>query len=464
MDAARRTLLVGLVGVAVFASVARASSYLDWTTEDIEIGLTVVYARNTLAIDTLGAPHVAYYVTGANDVRYATKVAGAWVVEVVEDSTAFDTITITAMPSLALDSQAHPHIVYVALRDGLQTLIHAVRDASGWHREVIETFSDSLADCRLVLDAFDRPHVVYSRWEASQMVLHYRVRDGAQWSDSVVAEGDQAALALDGAGSPVIVFRGWGTATWMRLQHAVPAGAGWALADMGLYGSWPDLALDRAGRVHATAKGGSSVYYLTNASGAWSFTWILQSYTDARDAPIGIDWREEPVIVCCDSLRNLRWAYHRHGAWTLEYVDPGGGGLQAVTPSLAFDATWQPRVGYYWARAIRLAVATEGHPTGIGGSTMPPVSSRTLMAQPNPFNPRTTIRFDLPAAGPVRLAVYDLAGRLVRVLVEGEIPAGSHEAVWDGRDQSGRSAPSGSYLARLVAGGKVEGVRLSLVR
>jgi hypothetical protein len=87
-----------------------------------------------------------------------------------------------------------------------------------------------------------------------------------------------------------------------------------------------------------------------------------------------------------------------------------------------------------------------------------------LRAAPNPFNPRTTIRFDLPTAVQVRLAIYDLAGRLVRVLVEGEVAVGSHEAVWDGRDASGRSAPSGSYLARLVAGGKVEGVRLSLVR
>jgi len=85
-------------------------------------------------------------------------------------------------------------------------------------------------------------------------------------------------------------------------------------------------------------------------------------------------------------------------------------------------------------------------------------------ACPNPFNPRTTIRFDLPAAGNVRLAVYDVAGRLVRVLVEEEMVAGSQEAVWDGRDATGRAAPSGNYLARLVAGGKVEAVRLSLVR
>jgi hypothetical protein len=96
--------------------------------------------------------------------------------------------------------------------------------------------------------------------------------------------------------------------------------------------------------------------------------------------------------------------------------------------------------------------------------SVPQVVLRLYQNHPNPFNPRTTIRFDLPVAGQAQLSIYDLAGRLVRVLVEGEIPAGSHEAVWDGRDAAGRAVPSGSYLARLVAGGKVEGVRLSLVR
>jgi hypothetical protein len=109
------------------------------------------------------------------------------------------------------------------------------------------------------------------------------------------------------------------------------------------------------------------------------------------------------------------------------------------------------------------ATARTEYGTGIESQT-PPATCFLAQNVPNPFNPRTTIRFDLPAAGPVRLAVYDVAGRLVRVLVEGERAAGSYEAVWDGRDASGRSAPSGSYLARLVAGGEVEGVRLSLVR
>ena len=97
-------------------------------------------------------------------------------------------------------------------------------------------------------------------------------------------------------------------------------------------------------------------------------------------------------------------------------------------------------------------------------SPTPPHAHHSIRSYPNPFNPRITLRFDLPAAGTVRLAVYDIAGRLVRVLVEGERAAGIHEAVWDGRDATGRSAPSGSYLARLVAGGKVEVVGMGLVR
>ncbi|MHB8079386.1 MAG: FlgD immunoglobulin-like domain containing protein [Candidatus Krumholzibacteriia bacterium] len=85
-------------------------------------------------------------------------------------------------------------------------------------------------------------------------------------------------------------------------------------------------------------------------------------------------------------------------------------------------------------------------------------------ASPNPFNPGTTIRFNLPMAGQARLAVYDVAGRLVRVLVDGELPAGGHETAWDGRDSAGRALASGSYLARLEAGGKVEVARMGLVR
>jgi uncharacterized repeat protein (TIGR01451 family) len=84
--------------------------------------------------------------------------------------------------------------------------------------------------------------------------------------------------------------------------------------------------------------------------------------------------------------------------------------------------------------------------------------------QPNPFNPRTRVQYTLDAAGPVELAVYDLAGRRVRRLERAHLPAGTHEATWDGRDDRGRELPSGTYLIRLVAPGGTQSRKVMLVR
>jgi hypothetical protein len=66
---------------------------------------------------------------------------------------------------------------------------------------------------------------------------------------------------------------------------------------------------------------------------------------------------------------------------------------------------------------------------------------------PNPFNPFTTLTYDLPAPGRVTLTVYDTAGRPVATLVDGRQEVGTHTATFDGSD-----LPSGLYFARLQAG------------
>lgn len=71
---------------------------------------------------------------------------------------------------------------------------------------------------------------------------------------------------------------------------------------------------------------------------------------------------------------------------------------------------------------------------------------------PNPFNPSTFIRYDVPApGGDVDLAVYDAAGRLVKTLRQGYHAPGTHEAVWRGRDHRNREVASGVYFVRMVA-------------
>ncbi|HOT37178.1 MAG TPA: FlgD immunoglobulin-like domain containing protein [Candidatus Latescibacteria bacterium] len=90
---------------------------------------------------------------------------------------------------------------------------------------------------------------------------------------------------------------------------------------------------------------------------------------------------------------------------------------------------------------------------------------------PNPFNPATTIRFDLPSSGFVTLAVYDINGRLVRNLLVGlaasaarTFPAGQHSVTWDGCDNHGRAVASGVYLVRLTAPEGVLTGRMVLLR
>ena len=71
---------------------------------------------------------------------------------------------------------------------------------------------------------------------------------------------------------------------------------------------------------------------------------------------------------------------------------------------------------------------------------------------PNPFNPTTTISYDLSNAGHVMLKVYSVLGREIATLVDGVLPVGSYETAWDGRDSQGEVVPSGMYLYRLTFG------------
>jgi hypothetical protein len=94
-----------------------------------------------------------------------------------------------------------------------------------------------------------------------------------------------------------------------------------------------------------------------------------------------------------------------------------------------------------------------------------PDQARLLANTPNPFNPRTTVRFELPLAAAVRVDVYDASGRLIRTLFEGTRAPGTHTLDWDGTDHAGRGVASGVYFARLrVDGAVVDTHKLMLLK
>ena len=101
---------------------------------------------------------------------------------------------------------------------------------------------------------------------------------------------------------------------------------------------------------------------------------------------------------------------------------------------------------------------------GPEGGIPPAPAGRLYPAAPNPFNPQTALRFELVRDGAIELDVYDVSGRLVRTLFHGQLPAGMHSEIWDGRDGSGRPLASGVYLVRFRGSDFLEFQRVALIK
>ncbi|MFH1568233.1 MAG: FlgD immunoglobulin-like domain containing protein [Gemmatimonadota bacterium] len=129
--------------------------------------------------------------------------------------------------------------------------------------------------------------------------------------------------------------------------------------------------------------------------------------------------------------------------------DPVVGAAAAADPDLAAEAEFVDR----WHRRLGPVVGAAR-----------PAALALLPSYPNPFNPATLIRFDLPEGGVVQVAVYDAAGQLVRSLVSEWRSPGRHELTWDGRGDDGRPVASGAYFVHLAAGGAFQVRKVMLLK
>ncbi len=130
-----------------------------------------------------------------------------------------------------------------------------------------------------------------------------------------------------------------------------------------------------------------------------------------------------------------------HLSWGSPCIDAGS---SSGAPDVDFEMDTRPAgEGYDMGADEHLAVAV---------SSSTPRSHAPLLGRPhpNPFNPRTELRFHLERTGPVRLVIHDLRGAIVRVLVDRIERGGDHALVWDGRNSAGAAVASGLYIARIT--------------
>ena len=149
---------------------------------------------------------------------------------------------------------------------------------------------------------------------------------------------------------------------------------------------------------------------------------------------------------------------------TYEKVNP-----DLISPRIDGQYTWadkSAKAGERWYYKLedisRSGLATQHGPV----SADMPVPTRFELAQnyPNPFNPVTNIRYQLPADGKVTLQIFNTNGQLIRTLVDGEVPAGYHQIVWDSCNDSGSRVVSGVYYYRIIANGMSVTKKMALLK
>ncbi len=111
---------------------------------------------------------------------------------------------------------------------------------------------------------------------------------------------------------------------------------------------------------------------------------------------------------------------------------------------------------------IELVYQTSRKTTPFDGIDTPAVAA--LRLRPNPFNPAVTLEFSVPAPAFVEANVYDVAGRLIAVLVQEQLTPGVYRHTWGGYDQTGKSVPSGIYLASVRVGDVILTEKLTLMK
>jgi len=152
------------------------------------------------------------------------------------------------------------------------------------------------------------------------------------------------------------------------------------------------------------------------------------------------------------------------------------GGSAASIASQLSALGYQVRTGWGMPQHIRISTGLPSEMQGVldalasivitsvDDDTSLPHCLAMTAAYPNPFNATCKIELSIPTAEPVTLAIYDLAGRKVRVLANERLDPGVHQVSWDGRDYAGRTVASGTYVLNLVQGEYAATSRISLVK
>jgi hypothetical protein len=166
-------------------------------------------------------------------------------------------------------------------------------------------------------------------------------------------------------------------------------------------------------------------------------------------------------IIAWQAFDGEDWEIYRDAGSGVEQVTENHVDDRAVDQNESASLVWHAESAPFGTAGRSEIRATSADPTDAPGGLR---STRLHQNVPNPFNASTTIVFSLRSPARVELVIYDLAGRRIRTLLAGDLPAGIHRPRWNGLDERGRSVASGIYFYQLRSPESVLTRRMVLIR
>jgi hypothetical protein len=502
--------------IARAAAVAGDVAYVAVAAAGLQ-AIDVSDPTNPALLGSWNSPGEAYDVAVAGDVAYvADRLAGLQIVD-VSDPTSLSLLGTFDTPGDAQGVAVDGSVVYVADQGWGLRVVNVTNPAAPTFLGKLEgpTFARRvdvhgdlvyLANGSTGLEVIDVSNpaapVLVGNWNTSSFASGVAVSgDVAYVADSSIlvqfVQVAQRKHDLDGDTGQSLAVDGTGHAIVRSRLSATQAGSvSWELtADGG--GAWDGV----------TPNGSWSARTVPGSDLRWRATLAWSVAAAPSVSQLSIDWRTEPAVI--DSIADVP---EDAGGWVSVFFTRSGYDFaeEAGTPITSYvierqaagaaAGTWEEVLVVPAAQADAYAGAVpthadsgaalewtvyrvvaltaqpsvffvsdpdSGYSVADGPTPAPsgdPAAFEIGAAHPNPFVTRTSVSFGLPAAGTVRVVITDVAGRRVRTLAHGLLPAGRHVVRWDGRDDGGTSVASGVYFLVVEAAERQATRKVALVR
>ncbi|MCH7761785.1 T9SS type A sorting domain-containing protein [candidate division TA06 bacterium] len=466
-----------------------------WTTDNVQI-TGDVGRYSSLALDTSGNPHISFYNLELADLRYATK-NPSWTIQNIDLPGGVGKWT-----SIAIDNNGYLHLSYYDETNGI--LKYAAWNGT-WTVQNVDVLGNMGQYTSLALDSDGNPHISY--WDSNNGDLKYAVgfpiSPGIDAGISNIFAPTDEVCAGDSA-DIVVEVRNFGTDTLMNFPVNITITPGGYNQTQNVILLLPSFAMPIPFPRWGVPTTLPATYTLVATTSVPGDTFTGNDTDTLLIDAFDCSFFHDGEVMSLDSLPDTVCAND---------IVPVAAFVRSLGDSVEFDVRVVCTIGIAYTDVVIVPTLNPFFPTfvsftpwvvpspdstlyvatvcieipgdtttvndciakdvfsflcvGVEEGTEPipiPRVFRLSQNSPNPFHQATTITYGLPASTPVSLKVYDVTGRVVRVLLDGVEKAGVHSVVWNGRDHIGARVGSGIYFYKLTAEGLSATKKMMLIR